>query len=82
MKVPRKLVLIEWEDAYGVSSDWFHLDKVDREPVTAYSVGWVLHDDDRAITVVPHIVESGQGDQGCGDMVIPKGAIRNMREIQ
>jgi hypothetical protein len=78
-----KLVLVEWRDSYGCSSDWQPLEGVTPQPLICRSVGWLAYDGDECKLVVPHI----SGDhpntrkQGCGDMTIPTSAIISMSEI-
>lgn len=77
----RKLAYVEWVDCFGCSSVWVDLDEINREPVICKSVGWILLDNDDVLVIVPHFTQenhSGARFQGCGDMTIPKSAIRNV----
>ena len=84
MKQPFKLVYVEWEDAFGCSSSWTEipevLEEVTAKPLLARSVGWVIRDKGTSITVVPHMSldHAHAESQGCGDMTIPRSAIRKM----
>ena len=71
-----KLVLIEWVDSYGCSSDWEELDKRTRESLKCRSVGWLVYDGEDCKTIVPHLCE--MKNQGCGDMTIPTVAIKSV----
>ena len=84
MKKPFKLVYVEWEDSFGCSAFWCNLLEAaaprDIEPQLAKSVGWIVRESTSGITVVPHLAdETKQAKaQGCGDMTIPRSAIRKM----
>lgn len=84
MSKPFKLVYIEWEDAFGCTPYWSNLKTVaapeDVEAVMARTVGWVCRESKTTITVVPHITSETKltNMQGCGDMTIPRSAIRKM----
>ena len=41
-----RLVLIEWLDSYGCSSQWQDLQGASPAPLTCKSVGWLVHDAD------------------------------------
>lgn len=74
------LVLISWEDSFGVSSSWEEIpEDLDPKPLVCNSVGWIVAENDRCITVVPHMHEAdpdlGAVRSGCGDMTIPKSCI-------
>lgn len=80
-----RLVMIEWADAYGVSADWVPL------PIAAHehrihSVGWLVAESDAAVCLVPHLSLGGQASDSpaaaCGDMVVPRSAIRSMVELR
>lgn len=81
-----RLVWIEWEDSFGCSTDWRSIDGVQaNRPVLCQSVGWVIEHEDR-VTIIPHRtdgnVEYATEPQGCGDMTIPKSAIRGMMLVE
>lgn len=76
MSTEHKLVLIEWVDSYGCSSDWRSIEGCDPKPTVCRSVGWLVHEDEKCKTIVPHICE--QEGQGCGDMTIPTEAIKSV----
>lgn len=80
-----KLVLIEWNDAFGCSADWEELsDEYQPKPGICQSVGWLFRDEPEYKVIVPHIAkldDSSRKDQGCGDMTIPASAIRRLVEL-
>jgi hypothetical protein len=79
-----QLVLIEWLDSYGCSSQWQPLQENRPKPLLCQSVGWLLHDGNDCKVVVPHISDADNEHvhaQGCGDMTIPTSAILNITEL-
>ena len=87
-KPEARLVYIKWHDAIGCGSQWEDLDDIKKycEPLVIATVGWIVADSATGILVVPHMY-SGQephprtGQQGCGDMVIPKSAIVSIEDL-
>jgi len=78
------LVLIEWLDSFGCSSDWQALEVDNFKPLVCRSVGWLLHDGDDCKVVVPHVTEVINGSvskQGCGDMTIPTKSIISISKL-
>lgn len=90
----RELVLVEWADSYGVGSSWAPIPAaIELRECLASSVGWVVAESATELLLVPHVTDPAQvldeGDdprpQGCGDMTIPKSAIRrrvSLREVE
>ena len=79
-----RLVLIEWLDSFGCSSDWQDLTDCEPKPLVCRSVGWLLYDGDDCKVVVPHISEKHNDrvqPQGCGDMTIPTKAILQISDL-
>ena len=79
-----QLVLIEWLDSYGCSSEWQTLENSRPKPLVCHSVGWLLYNGDDCKVVVPHISDPQNRDipaQGCGDMTIPSQAIIRTVEL-
>ncbi len=79
-----RLVMVEWVDSFGCSSDWQELtDECDPEPLLCRSVGWLLRDGPNCKVVVPHIAEvhDPKSKQGCGDMTIPTTCIRRIYDL-
>jgi len=78
-----RLVLIQWLDSYGCSSDWQDLDACYAKALICRSVGWLLHDGDDCKVIVPHITNPNNGvsRQGCGDMTIPTKAILQIDDL-
>ena len=78
-----RLVLIEWIDAFGCSSEWQEIGDLSPELPTCRSVGWLAHDGDDCKVIVPHLSEPQEGvtRQGCGDMTIPTCAIQRILDL-
>jgi len=80
-----KLVLIEWQDAFGCSPSWQDMSDIEKpKPLLIQSVGWLLYDGKDCKVLVPHKTDGGVGvePQGCGDMTIPTSAIKCIEELE
>ena len=79
-----KLVLIEWQDSFGCSTDWQPLDGVRAAPLICKSVGWLAYDGDDCKVIVPHVstAHNHAAQQGCGDMTIPTKAILKVQNLR
>ncbi len=67
-----ELVLVEWEDSQYVSG--WHTEEPCKEPLLCNSVGWLVYDGDKVVTIAAHITDE-ETPQRSGEMTIPKGAI-------
>lgn len=79
-----RLVLIEWQDSLGCSTDWQPLAHCDPEPLICRSVGWLLHNGKDCKVVVPHISTNENPNiekQGCGDMSIPAKSVLSIIDL-
>ena len=79
-----RLVLVEWLDSFGCSSEWQELGTFDPRPVSCRSVGWLLHDGEECKVIVPHVTSETEKQvkpQGCGDMTIPTKSITSITDI-
>lgn len=89
------LVLVAWVDSYGVGSSWRDIggDEIsDTQPLRCRSVGYLVHDHDSAIVIVPHLalphpgLSRPNGDEatvdGCGDITIPRNAVERIMYLQ
>lgn len=78
-----KLQLIEWVDSVGCASRWTTIQ--DPFPEIALSrcrsVGWIVHENAKAIVIVPHLADMGDSTQGQGDLTIPKCAITRRKTL-
>jgi len=80
-----RLVLIDWLDSYGCSSDWRHIESCNPKVLHCRSVGWILYEDADCIVIVPHLSDSehhSAPQQACGDMTIPFKAIVSITDLQ
>ena len=78
-----KLVYIEWIDAHGVEPNWEWMEELIakvHEVVVAKSVGWLIKETKKQVTILPHMVEAAPGTraQGCGEMTIPRANIQRL----
>ena len=78
-----RLVLVEWVDSFGCAPDWRPLDSCAPDLLVCRSVGWLLHEDERCLVVVPHRTDGGAVEpQGCGDMTIPRVAVLRVLPLE
>lgn len=71
------LLWIEWVDSASHGGVWTHKTDLETGSHKIRSVGWLVREDDDALTIVAH----EGGDQYSGDMTIPKVAITAQWEI-
>lgn len=79
-----RLVLIEWLDSFGCSTEWRGLKDISPSPNKCRSVGWLIHDGEDCKVIVPHISDPDHANatqQGCGDMTIPVKAIVSIVDL-
>jgi len=79
-----RLVMIEWVDSYGCSSNWQILKDCYAKPLLCRSVGWLFHDGDDCKVIIPHLSDTKSEEippQGCGDMSIPTKSILNITDL-
>lgn len=74
-----KLMLIEWLDSHH-AAHWT-TESPATEPVLCRSVGWLVHDGDKAKTLSPHMTDE-QNPQRAGEMTIPTCAVVRMRALK
>ena len=67
-----RLVLIEWLDSHYVSG--WHSDEPNAEPLLCRSVGWLLHDDEKAKTIAAHVTDE-ETPQRSGEITIPSVSV-------
>ena len=78
-----KLVLVRWRDARGgVTDGWRHIAReiAGLKVWHAESVGWVAHEDNDRLVVVPHRAGDGLED-GDGEISIPRAWIESVTEL-
>jgi hypothetical protein len=65
-------VRVTWHDSAGPEEYWGQLDELLHDPSTIESVGWLIHENKKAITIASSISNSGCAG---GVVTIPKCAI-------
>ena len=73
-----KLVMIEWLDSHHIPR-WTVDDPV-TEPLLCRSVGWLVHDGDKAKTIAPHMTDE-ETPQRAGEMTIPACAVKRIKVL-
>lgn len=79
------LVYIEWVDAYGCADQWEAVNSIQHMIMKCSSVGWLVYQDKDMIIIVPHLSQHDHKkieQQSCGDMSIPRSAIKKMKIIK
>ena len=74
----KKIVYIEWEDAVGGGTSWRPPDEIRIKPVMIRSVGFVLAESKRSITLVGCVGQTNVSD----DNTIPRSCIRQLRVLK
>lgn len=77
------LVLIEWEDSQLGFQGWKVINEQPKEMPIFYSVGFLVHEDEKCKVLYPHIKNGSDEDEisGSGDILIPTSAIRNVTTL-
>lgn len=75
-----KIVYIEWTDSVSVGGNvWTSMESIDNIQLhTCYSVGFLLKEDDKSITIAGHM----GGTQVSGDLTIPKVSITKRKFLR
>lgn len=74
-KRTKGLEAIEWIDSHSPSGGWHPWDEIDLRVLTLYSVGWVMHETKKVVTVVAHRSFDSPPSNVEGVITIPKAAI-------
>ena len=77
-QTPLKLVLVEWLDSHYVAG--WHFDAPITEPKVCHSVGWLIYEGPKAITIAGHLADNGE--QRSGEMTIPAGVIVKVKKLR
>ena len=77
-----RLLYVEWDDAQSGDNRWYarHVHERCNKPDHIESVGWIIAESDKAITLCAS--RSTVNDQWSGDIIIPKTAIRKRRLLR
>ena len=71
-KLPN-VIRVEWVDSYG-GGNWIHKDDLDHKPSNIITVGFVVKETKKHITITSSISD-GDGEQYLNPITIPKIAI-------
>ena len=79
-----KLVLVEWYDSHQNTGGWAPVKDIPAFLPVIRSVGWVLHDNDQCLVLVPNhgAATDTSSEQACGEMTIPKRAVKKVRQLR
>ena len=71
-----KLVLVEWEDSFGVNCGWEDVEDIlkDYRPCIIHSAGY-LYERDNCVIIIPHKDMRNKEPQCLGAIAIPKRTI-------
>lgn len=76
MKVKKRpLVYIEWEDHSGYCDGWINFEKVDNKPCLIKSVGWIIYENKKYVSLSACIDTQGGGKSGKNISTIIKKCI-------
>lgn len=73
----QRLVWIDWLDSASVDA-WARPEEIPNRSIKVRTVGWVIHEDDDAITVGASIAESSLS----GSITIPQFSIETIWDIE
>ncbi len=72
-------IYVKWVDSHSTAEGTWHTKgQINNDPAYAETIGWVLKESKRSITLVSSISPEEFG----GDMTIPKGAILKRKKIR
>jgi hypothetical protein len=72
--------LIEWHDSHHQSA-WTR-ENPETEPIKCFSLGWIMFEGDRAVTIAPHLAYDDDCEcQRAGEMTIPRAAILSIKKL-
>lgn len=79
----RRLVMIEWRDAYGAGGQWQALTDVEAENVDCVTVGMVQDENDDTICVCQTIGTDNRAEDGVYNyFCVPKPMIIHLAELE
>lgn len=75
-----KFVKVDWDDACGSASNrWRDIEQLMLPPSRIVSVGWLIFEDKKFITITSSIDDSGHC---CNDQTIPRGCIVKITRVK
>ena len=76
------LVRVDWEDSTGVRHWMGNRAVSDLTPLDCVSVGWLLRDDEKAVTLVASYDGQGEESNVDGIQCIPRSAVRKVERLR
>ena len=76
-----KLVMINWEDAISPTHGWTDLKELPSKLADCISIGIIVADDDKTITIVSHLSGDNSQTDIDGSLVLDKSWIKDMVRI-
>ena len=77
-----KLTLINWEDAITPTSSWTDIKDLKHELADCISIGLVVHEDEKTITIVSHISGDEESTDIDGSLVLDKTWIKYRKDLR
>jgi hypothetical protein len=79
----RPLVLVEWEDSSQPTSAWRFADDIEPYVVVIHSVGWLVHADDRCVSVAANVggLDGKTAAQCSGVITIPRRCVNRVSDL-
>ena len=76
-----KLVLVHWEDAITPTDGWTDITELKSELADCVSVGFLVEENDRTITIVSHVSGDEDGTDIDGSLVLDKAWIKERQDL-
>jgi hypothetical protein len=76
-----KLVVINWEDAITPTSGWTNIKELENDLADCISIGLVVEENDKTITLVSHISGSDTQVDIDGSLVLDKSWIKYRKDL-
>ena len=76
-----RLTLIHWEDAITPTDGWTDISELVSELADCVSVGFVVEENDKTITIVSHISGDDEGTDIDGSLVLDKSWIKYRQDL-
>ena len=76
-----KLTLINWEDAISPTSSWTDIKDLKHELADCISIGLVVLEDEKTITIVSHITGDEESTDIDGSLVLDKTWIKYRKDL-
>jgi len=76
-----KLVLLHWKDAVSPTHGWTDINELETELAECCSVGFIVEENDKTITVVSHITGDKESTDIDGSLVLDKSWIIERQDL-